>query len=316
MPKIRIVPIILLGLLLLFPAYSIQGASSGILLWFQVVLPTLAPFIICTQMVVALDGVDLLVRPFRRLFGTCFGLSDNGTYVLICGLLCGYPLGAKLCGDFLDYGKISRQEADYLLSMCNHPSPMFLLGFVMSQLPQALPPAYLLACLYLPIIPVSLLSRRFYFRFGNKPGLQPTTMSICSIAADGSDDSTRRLSLEEILLSTCETMVVIGGYIMLFSILAVWIQQITLLTPQAKALLTGIAEITTGVNQICRTLPANQAIPMVIAVVAFGGLSGIFQTRSVIKNAGLSIRHYISWKTIHTCFSCIIFILLSLLPPQ
>ncbi len=315
MPKLRIIPIVLLGLLLLFPAYSIQGAANGILLWFQVVLPTLAPFIICTQMVVALDGVDLLVRPFRKLFRAVFGLSDNGTYVLICGLLCGYPLGAKLCGDFMNYGKISRQEADYLLSVCNHPSPMFLLGFVINQLPVAVHPAFILICMYLPIIPVSLLSRRYYNRSRGRNTARQLMLGICSTGEPEMESEPNRVSLEEVLLSTCETMVVIGGYIMLFSILAVWIRQITMLTPQLKALLTGIAEITTGVNQICQTLPPAQAVPMVIGVVAFGGLSGIFQTRSVIKNAGLSIRHYISWKTIHTCFSCIIFILLSLLLP-
>ena len=46
---------------------------------------------------------------------------------------------------------------------------------------------------------------------------------------------------------------------------------------------------------------------------AFGGISGIFQTRSVLtmhsgrKNAGLSIRHYIFWKALHSLLSCVFF---------
>lgn len=315
MPRIRIFPIVLLGLLLLFPALSIEGAAGGIRLWFQVVLPTLAPFIICTQMVVALGGVDLLVRPFRRLSRLLFGLSEPGTYVLICGLLCGYPLGAKLCGDFLISGKIDRTEAEYLLSICNHPSPMFLLGFVLNQLPVPIPPGHLLACMYLPVIPVSFLSRRFYAV--RRQNIHRPVMAALSIAGEPADAARPgdSISLEEVLLSTCETMVIIGGYIMIFSILAVWIKQLTGFPLAVKALLAGIAEITTGISQICRILPDGRALPMVIAVAAFGGLSGIFQTRSVIKKAGLSIRHYISWKIIHTCFSCFVFILLTLLLP-
>lgn len=299
----RCFPIALLGLLLAFPALSVKGAADGLLLWFNIVLPTLSPFIICTQMVVALGGADLLTRPFYPAAYGLFGLSRPGTYVLLCGLLCGYPLGAKMCGDFLTRGEITQTEAEYLLSICNHPSPMFLLGFVGARLQHTLSPVFLLACFYLPVIPVSLLSRRFYHleRAGARRGRPAVT--TCAIP--------KKITMEEVLLSTAETMVIIGGYIMLFSILAIWIQQIPALPREFTAFLTGIAEITTGVNQICTVMPPQTAALPVVATVAFGGFSGIFQTKSVIKNAGLSIRHYSFWKIIHTLCTCAVFILLS-----
>ncbi len=297
----RCFPIALLLLLLAFPALSVKGAADGLLLWFNIILPTLSPFIICTQMVVALGGAELLTQPFYPAVHSLFGLSRPGTYVLICGLLCGYPLGAKMCGDFLARGEITQTEANYLLSICNHPSPMFLLGFVGSRLQHTLHPAFLLACFYLPVLPVSLLSRRFYHM---ETSLRPATdLTACSIP--------QKITMEEVLLSTAETMVVIGGYIMLFSILAVWIQQIPVLPAELTAFLAGIAEITTGVNQICTAMPPERAALPVIATVAFGGFSGIFQTKSVIKNAGLSIRHYSFWKIIHTICTCLIVTLLS-----
>ena len=295
--------IALLCLLLIFPTLSIEGACNGLRLWSQVVLPTLAPFIICTQMVVALGGVELLILPFYPLAHALFGLSKSGTYVLLCGLLCGYPLGAKMCSDFLAHGQISRKEADFLLSICNHPSPMFLLGFVRTQLNFIVSPVLLLICIYLPILPVSVLSRKFY-RCRNSTSA-PTTAEL---------KKTDKISIEDAIMSTCETMVIIGGYMMLFSILVMWIQQLTFLPLPVKAMLTGTAEITTGVNQLCTVLPSQKALLPVIATVAFGGLSGIFQTRSVIKKAGLSIRHYTLWKIIHTGCSMIVFIILLLLP--
>lgn len=298
----RFFPIFLLCLLLAFPALSVKGAANGLLLWFNVVLPTLSPFIICTQMVVALGGAKLLTLPFFPAIHALFGLSRPGTYVFLCGLLCGYPLGAKMCGDFLARGEISQTEAAYLLSICNHPSPMFLLGFVGARLQGTLPPAFLLACMYLPVIPVSLLSRRFYHqKAGRRHG--DLIVTACS--------GKQTLTIEDVLLSTAETMVVIGGYIMLFSILAIWIQQIPFLPPGLTACLAGIAEITTGVSQICMEMPPARAALPVVLTVAFGGFSGIFQTRSVIKNAGLSIRHYSFWKIIHTICTCLVFILLS-----
>lgn len=307
----RCIPIILLCLLLAFPALSVKGAASGLLLWFNIVLPTLSPFIICTQMVVSLGGAELLTRPFFPAIHALFGLSRPGTYVLLCGLLCGYPLGAKMCGDFLIRGEISRTEAEYLLSICNHPSPMFLLGFVGAGLQGAVPPWFLVGCLYLPVIPVSFLSRRFYcLNAGDNEMPKYNAVSTCSLPS-AANIGRKPPSMEEVLLSTAETMVVIGGYIMLFSILAIWIQQIPFLPAPLAACLTGVAEITTGVNQICDTLPSGQAVLPVIAIVAFGGFSGIFQTKSVIKNTGLSIRHYLFWKCIHTICTCLTFILLS-----
>lgn len=307
----RCFPIALLCLLLVFPALSVRGATNGLLLWFHTVLPTLSPFIICTQMVVAMGGAELLIKPFYPAAHTLFHISRPGTYVLLCGLLCGYPLGAKMCGDFLIRGEITQTEAAYLLSVCNHPSPMFLLGFVNSQLQNTLSPAFLLTCLYLPILPVSLLSRNFYHLKSNKKKpyeRSDQAVSSCSIP--------QPLTIEEVLLSTAETMVIIGGYIMLFSILALWIQQIPGISSELTACLTGIAEITTGVNQICVALPPARAALPVIATVAFGGFSGIFQTKSVIKNAGLSIRHYLFWKIIHMICTCLVFTLLSAAAPH
>lgn len=48
--------ILLFFLLLFFPEQSIQGASDGLLLWFHTVLPTLAPAMICTRMLLLTGG--------------------------------------------------------------------------------------------------------------------------------------------------------------------------------------------------------------------------------------------------------------------
>ncbi len=312
-PKLPIIPIVCLCLLLFFPSLSVKGACSGLLLWFNVVLPTLAPFIICTQMITALGGAELLMAPFGPLSKRLFRLSLSGSYILLCGLLCGYPLGAKMCADFKRRGAVSEEEASSLLAICNHPSPMFLLGYVRSQLPLPTSSALLLLCLYLPILPLSFLSRRLYAG-RRKHSSAKNKLSQKNLRTVPSDSCLQKnepkVTLEDAISSTCETMVIIGGYIMLFSILAQWFQTLPLLSPSSRALLTGIAEITTGIHSLCTSLPAAHTALPVICATAFGGLSGIFQTKSVIKDSGLSICHYIGWKALHTCFSCLTWLLL------
>lgn len=104
---------------------------------------------------------------------------------------------------------------------------------------------------------------------------------------------------------------------MLFSILSTWIDALPGLSPVIKATITGAAEMTTGIHRMAPLLPASICLPAVLATAAFGGGSGILQVHSVLqskrspssgntKNAGgLSIRHYVLWKTLHAFLTCI-----------
>ena len=341
--------ILILGLLLAFPTLAVEGAAAGLLLWFNVVLPTLAPFMICTRMISVLGAERLLIRPFYPLIHGLLGFSEPGAYVLLCGLLCGYPLGARLCAEKLRNKELSLAEARCLLATANHPSPMFLLGFVNrqvirvfehAQLPSSLylpspssfshSPWLIPLCLYLPVIPLSFLARHFYqFERFEKQDSQDSQKSqnlqeyLQEYRKPSSDTSgASGVSVEDAIFSTAHTMVLIGGWIMLFSILAKWVQTIPCFSPSIKAILGGIAEITTGIPLLCSAFSEKKTLCLILVTgcVAFGGGSGIFQTRSVLlvkqKNAGLSIRHYILWKALHALLAAGTLIFLLWLLPE
>lgn len=346
--------ILLLGLLLAFPSLTVEGASAGLLLWSNVVLPTLAPFMICTRMLSAVGAEKRLISPFYPFIHRMFGFSKTGTYVFFCGLLCGYPLGAKLCAEKQKSGEISLAEAQCLLAVSNHPSPMFLLGFVNRQLDLPVSFCWLIPlCLYVPIL---FLAPSAGILYGLKAASRQVQPFHLSPLQNGTNPS-----VDEAIFSTAHTMVLIGGWIMLFSIFARWIQTIPGLSPSTKAVLGGLAEITTGIPLICRAFSDNRRLCLLLVLfcVAFGGGSGIFQTRSVLlandcrsadtfaddlknpqtadrspktvvtghrdtrqyakqKNAGLSIRHYILWKAVHALLAAgtLIFLLWLLPEPE
>ena len=62
--------------MLLFPETVFQGACDGLLLWYQILIPTLFPYLIVTGLLLKTDGAAvvsrLLFRPFHLLFGTSF----------------------------------------------------------------------------------------------------------------------------------------------------------------------------------------------------------------------------------------------------
>lgn len=346
-PAAGVLSVLILFLLLTNPAATLTGARNGLLLWSGTVLPTLLPFMICSNVIVSAGGLPLLMAPLRPLLKNIFSLSDAGGYVLISGLLCGYPMGAKTCAEFLEQGRISPEEARYLLAVSNHPSPMFVLGYLAANLCSAVPIWLVVLSLYLPVLPLSALARRFYLSSCTGSSVQAGRLrpsspafpaqgrhfrlpsSAPSAAERVSDRPVNSQNAEDtfdaIMMRSFEVMVRIGGYIMLFSILAVFIERLPFLPAAFKALLLGTAEITTGIRAISQTMDGYRQGFWLTAVTAFGGLSGIFQTRSVItggsplgslpaKNAGLSIRHYILWKLLHTFTACLLYSFLPALP--
>lgn len=305
----KITAVAILILMLTHPVISLNGARQGLLLWSQTVLPTLLPFMICSNVIVAIGALPLIMTPLRPIFRHVFHLTDDGGYVLLSGLLCGYPIGAKTCGEFLAQGRISPKEARYLLAVSNHPSPMFVLGYLAANLDHHFPISWMLPALYLPILPLSLGARHLY-------GIsKPTDIQEPTLAAASIDSPP--LTFDDIMMRSIEVMVRIGGYIMLFSILAQFIEYTPVVPASFKAILLGLAEITTGIHAVSLVFRGQTQGIILAGITAFGGLSGIFQTRSVlpgIKNAGLSIRHYILWKMIHAFMACLLATVPGILP--
>lgn len=322
--------IFLFALMLLFPADTLSGASAGLLLWFRTVLPTLLPAMILADYLIRVGADRYISRLAARPFGLLFGVSPQGAYAVLVGFLCGYPMGAKTSASLLSEGRIDRREASYLLSFCNQPSPMFLTGFLCLSLLQTPEGG---AALVLPMLAgvygsaffisacyraLRRMDRRLRQAFAFDEAPSPAAAAhhagdAVSAAAPVSDAVSRRgagnassakkatdsspLSLlEASMMTSFEVMVKIGGYMMLFSILEVWIQRLSLLGPAPQSVLMGFVEMTTGSRQISLTLALPWSAVLCCGVTAFGGLSGFAQTANVLKGSGLSCGRYFGWK--------------------
>ena len=309
-----ILPVLALLLLLSHPARSFAGAKNGLLLWFNVILPTLLPFMLCSSLLVAWGGVPVLVKPLKPLF-SLLTLSEEGSYCLLAGLLCGYPMGAKTAADFLREQRISPKEGQLLLAISGCPSPMFLAGFLQTRLPAEIPFFHVVLALYLPLFLIAAAAK---YNSSGSAADPPAGNSPEKI-----HNKIHEAPFEEILMNSLEIMVKIGGFMMIYSILAAFIEAIPegILPVMTQSLLLGMIEMTTGIEFISTHLSGLPAAVLILASAAFGGLSCLSQVQTVIafnreKNAGLSIRHYVRWKLIHASLACAILILLSSLQQQ
>lgn len=319
-------PALILALLLSHPHLSAAGAQKGLLLWFNTVFPTLFPFMLFSRLLAERGGVHLLLAPFRPILN-CLGMSAYSGYALLSGLLCGYPMGMKTAADFDRESLLSSHERRLLTAVSGSPSPMFIAGYIMPRLNPAVSFKELILALYMPLLWMgSFLCihnqvKSLILRKQNAP-LKPLCSLLPASRLDTRSKSTSNpvpASFDTILMECIELQVRIGGLIMLYSILAAFVDAFC--SGALRLVLIGTAEMTTGIDVIARSgvifsIPVQSGA--IAACAAFGGLSGIAQTNAVLKagqkdrekNAGLSIRHYVLWKLVHASFSFVLFILL------
>lgn len=282
--------------LLFYPQLSFEGAKNGLILWYQTVVPTLFPFMLASRLAVASGGAALLVKPLYPLCCQLLHLSEEGTYTLLCGLLCGYPMGAKTCSDFLEEGKLSVQEGRFLVAVCNLPSPMFLLGYLSAQAGEGLSKTAILFAVYGPLLPLGAAAWLCYHMY------RPSRRSESRMP-----EKTGTFSLDDIFSECCLVLLQIGCYMVLFSVMAAFFAHSSL-PPLIKPLAVGLMEMTTGIHAASLLPWQHVSWLFMLLFAVFGGFSGLFQTKSVMKNAGLSIRQYVGWKVLHTALSACYFV--------
>ena len=288
-----------------------EGARYGLLLWYTAVVPALFPFMVLSALLVAGNGLSVLMVPFHLLLHPLLGLSPEGCYVFLSGLVCGYPMGAKTCADFLTEGRITAKEARLLMVISNHPSPMFLLGYVYPFFKDQLPLPVLLSSVYSPVLILGAAARLGGGAWQKNRDGEDEQRNVMRNRKTVHRKETQELqpapiSLDEAILSAAELLCKIGGYLILFSILIVLLRRAAFLPVLPRLLLILSMEMTTGIREAAATLPFPYSAMAACGALAFGGFSGLFQTRAVIghaKKAGLSIRPYFFWKLLHSVLS-------------
>ncbi len=199
-------------LIIIHPRSGIRFASDGLILWYQTVVPTLLPCMLISSLMVQTNAASGLISLIHPLLGRLLGTSPEGTYCFLIGMLCGYPMGAKTCADMICARRLSLEEGKYLMAFLHFPSPMFVTGYIASAnliLPSSVP---IFAAVYLPFIPLSLLSRRKHPRSG-----------LSFVPAEKETRARIRLTpsvLDQVITSSSAVMLKIGIYMMIFTILA------------------------------------------------------------------------------------------------
>lgn len=264
------------------PYITLQGAVKGVRLWFNTVLPSMLPCIIISNLIINAYG-----RSFRYPW----------LYIIITGLFCGYPMGAKSCADLYGHDYKNACMTQFLLAVCNYSSPAFITGYCIAQtLIMKEHTLLILAILYIPVIlflAVELIAHRdFYFRRPSSIDiLHNTTAKSTAVLSDAAHMPDVQC-VDDAIMNGFEIITKLGGYIILFTIFS----EFTASLPVGRGLhlaICAVSEITTGTAAVCAAdISAQMKVVCVCTAIAFGGLSCATQTCSVISHTFYSIKKY------------------------
>lgn len=296
--------------LCLFSKNNIESAKQGAINFFEYVFPSLFTFLVAINLLNYTNLPYYISKLFHKLMPLFFGISGIGIYPFIFGILSGFPTGAKIICDLKKSQKINYIEAERLISFCNNSGPLFILGTIgFSLLKDTSTGILLLLVQILASISVGIL-----FKNWKKTNLSSSTFNNFERSNINLKNFGKCFS--ESIQNSISSILNIGGIIIFFSVLTSIVKDSHLFSilfnylPESvnifiQNFLLGLLELTNGIMDFANLNSKNLSFNIIICsfLLGFGGISVMFQTLAIIKDANISAKPYILGKIFQGCFA-------------
>jgi len=248
---------------------------EGLRLCGGTLIPTLFPFFFLT---------GFLGQRLPAIGRKCgfLGISPQALTGLLMSFIGGYPTGVVTAVALYKSGRITKEEAEDLIPVCNNSGPGFFIG-VLGMTVMGEPRKGL--CLYLVHICSAVMILMFRGRRNGESVLYSRSVEHKSFP---------RL-FQQVLGNSCETMIRVCGLVILFSVF----QKLVIpLIPGGYRRYWGFIELSSGIRN---TGPEDFILWAVM--MGWGGLCVHLQAMSIWQEAGLHIQGYFMVKALHGILS-------------
>lgn len=297
--KISKLVILIIGLLSLFifQESNFLTVKNTVNIFFSSVLPSLFPFILFTNIIINCDLISSITNIFKKY--------SHLISIIIIGFLCGYPMGAKITYKYYIDGKITKKQANFLMSFANNCNPIFILSTIGICIFNNIHVGIILCISHY----ISALVIGFaYFTHNNI--IHEDSQKSNSFKKNGFKNLHK--SIFEIIDDSIKSSFVVLGnifaFIVIFNIIFAAIETILIKLDVSNSLiysLSALFEVTNGCRLIYlnSNLDFNIIICLISFMLGFSGLSIIFQIYSCIYKANIKVYHIIKYKLIQGIIS-------------
>lgn len=314
--------------LISFPQESFDASIRGLNMWWEIVFPSLLPFFIVSEMLIGFGVVRFIGVLLEPLMRPLFKVPGVGGFVWAMGMASGYPAGAKLTARLRQEGQLTKIEAERLVSFTNSSNPLFIFGAVSVGFFYNVQLGVILALAhYLGNISVGLLMR-FYGK--SEENLQKEKDKKLSIRDAFAALHRTRIQdnrpigkvLGDAVMSSIQTLLMIGGFIILFSVinkllfhlhitafLAQFIELALAMIGMTEMLsmpyISGLFEITLGSQMTSQVQEATLMHQAVITsfILAFSGFSVQAQVASILAQTDIRFQPFFFARILHGFFA-------------
>lgn len=312
--------------LIIFSKSNLVAAKEGLLLFTNSIVPSLFPFFIATELLSYTTIVTKLGKLLNPIMRPIFNIPGIGSFALLMGIISGYPTGAKIVVNLLNDDLCTKEEAERMLAFTNNSGPLFILGTVGITLFGNSTIGFLLLLTHiLASISVGILFRFWKKNNSYKTNYLKNTSNIKSNLNNNKNnkEEVNFSNLGDILgksiYSSIKTVVIIGGFVVLFSVVLSILKNSNIISMLAHILypilkcfeienidfsfsiISGFLELTNGVSQAtsiaCKEISNN--IIICAFLLGFGGISILLQVWSIISKSNISIKPYFIGKLLH-----------------
>lgn len=308
------------------PKESFQASIRGLNMWWEIVFPSLFPFFVISELLIGFGVVSFIGVLLEPLMRPIFRVPGVGGFAWAMGMATGFPAGAKLTARLREEGQLTQFEAERLVSFTNSSSPLFIFGAVSVGFFYDPSLGIILAIAhYLGNFCVGFLMR-FHGEEERSSYIEKrrSFLSILEEAVNRLHESRIRNGkplgklLGDAIISSIQTLLMIGGFIILFSVinkllfllhitsyLALIFENILLLFQLSSSLsvplIAGLFEITLGsqmTSQVQGATLVQQAV-MTSFILAFSGFSVQAQVASILAPTDIRFKPYFIARIMH-----------------
>lgn len=304
---------------------AFQASLFGLKLWLDAVLPALMPFFALSEILAAFGVIHFLAVLFEPLMRPLFNIPGAGGFALAMGLVSGYPLGALITARLCRQRLINSVEGERLVALANTADPLFMAGVVAAgffHVPEL--GATLSAAHYLAALAVGIMGAFHAARAPATPAVAatnrgPTWRRALEAMARARREDGRPFGtvMGDAIRSAMASMLLIGGTIILFSVLLQVLERVglvrllaqgaqtvlraTRISPElGSAAVRGLLEITNGTQASAQgdaSLVERAALASFI--IGWSGLSVHAQVAALIQGTGIRMGPYLRARLLH-----------------
>ena len=317
---------IIIGIIL-SPENAYKSALEGLNLWYNAVCPALLPFFICLEILIKLGVINIVGIFLKPITEFLFNIPGEGAFAFIMSIASGYPVGAKVVADLRKKEICTQNECQRMISLCSTSGPLFIMGAVSVGILKdpALAPILLLSH-YCSAITIGFIMR-YYKKEKNKIRIYSNRTLSELFKKDNNIEPLGQILVESII-NSINLILMIGGYIIFFSVISSIIKQTNIiniitnlfsLIPLGFKLssdifsvfIIGVLEVTNGIKE-CVSLNSSYMLKIVLIsfFIGFGGFSINAQVAGIIYDTDINFPLYLGIKIIQGAIASFYSILL------